>query len=274
MKLIEEIKEAVSFIRSQGVEEPEATVILGTGLGNLFVQQINNPLVIPYKSIPNFPESTVASHKGQLVFGSIHNKKILVMQGRFHYYEGYSMEQITFPIKVMKALGVKYLLISNAAGNLNLNWQTGDLMLLDDHINLQPENPLRGKNIDDLGPRFPDMSSPYDKNLNLMLRSIAKVNEIKLQQGVYAGVSGPSMETKAECRYLKKLGADAVGMSTVPEVIAANHLALPCCAVSVLTNTSDPDNMLVVSFQDVLNTAKKAEEAFVKLYMELIRQLN
>ena len=272
--MLEKLNEASAFLNSKGVLAPEIAVILGTGLGNLFVEQIEEGKVISYQSIPNFPESTVASHKGQLVYGSIHNKKILVMQGRFHYYEGYSMEQITFPIKVMKALGVKYLLISNAAGNLNLNWQTGDLMLLNDHINLQPENPLRGKNIDELGPRFPDMSQPYDLNMNNLLLRIAKANNIKLRQGVYASVSGPSMETRAECRYLKNIGADAVGMSTVPEVIAANYLGLPCCAVSVLTNTSDPDNVQAVSFQDVLNSAKKAEEAFVKLYVDLIKQLN
>jgi purine-nucleoside phosphorylase len=274
MKLMDDIAEAVSYIRDQGVDEPDVTVILGTGLGNLFVQQINNPLIIPYKSIPNFPESTVASHKSQLVFGSIHLKKVLVMQGRFHYYEGYTMKEVTFPVRVIKTLGSKYLLISNAAGNLNLHWHKSSLMLINDHINLFPDNPLRGKNNNALWPQFPDMSQPYDLNMNNLLLRIAKENNIELHQGVYAGVSGPSMETRAECRFLKKIGADAVGMSTVPEVIAANHLGLPCCAVSVLTNTNDPDNLQAVSFQDVLSTAKIAEEAFVKLYVELIKQLN
>jgi purine-nucleoside phosphorylase len=273
MKWPDEINETVSFIKSKGIDKPELGIILGTGLGNLFVQQISKPIISPYSLIPHFPVSTVATHKGQLISGYINGKSVLVLQGRFHYYEGYSLEQVTYPIKVMKALGIKYLLISNAAGNLNLSWPTGSLMLIDDHINLMPDNPLRGKNVDELGPRFPDMSSPYDTHLNNLLVQIAKENNIALNRGVYAGVSGPSMETRAECRYLKKIGADAVGMSTVPEVIAANHLSLACCAISVLTNTSDPDHPVSVSFEDVVHTAAKSEAAFVKLYIELIKKL-
>lgn len=274
MDVLQQIAETKSYLQSKEIQQPEIAVILGTGLGKRLVEQINVQQAIPYQSIPNFPVSTVDSHEGKLIYGNIDKKKILVMQGRFHYYEGYSMQQITFPVKLMKALGLKYLLISNAAGNLNLTWSTGDLMLLEDHINLQPDNPLRGKNIEELGPRFPDMSSSYDKNLNNLLKQIAKAKNIKLHQGVYAAVTGPSMETRAECRFLKKIGADVVGMSTVPEVIAANYLGIPCCAVSVLTNTSDPDNLQAVSFQDVLDAANKAEKAFVSLYIELIKQLN
>ncbi|HMP98534.1 MAG TPA: purine-nucleoside phosphorylase [Cyclobacteriaceae bacterium] len=274
MQLINKIQKAKSWLNAQGVLAPQAGIILGTGLGNLFVEKISNAISIPYAEIPHFPLATVASHRGQLIYGDIHDKKVLVMQGRFHYYEGYEMDEMVFPIRVMKALGVKYLLISNAAGNLNLNWKTSDLMLIDDHINLQPSNPLRGVNQEELGPRFPDMSSPYDANLNQLLIEIAVANKIKLHRGVYAAVSGPSMETRAECRYIKKAGADAVAMSTVPEVIAANHMGLPCCAVSALTNTNDPDNLTAVGFEEVLQAAKKSEKAFFTLYTELIRKLS
>ncbi|MDH4295403.1 MAG: purine-nucleoside phosphorylase, partial [Cyclobacteriaceae bacterium] len=238
-----QLTEAANFIKRQGVINPEVGIILGTGLGNLFVQQIEDPVVIDYSSIPHFPVSTVEFHKGKLIFGSIHGRKVLAMQGRFHYYEGFTMEQITLPIRVMKILGIAHLLISNAAGNLNLSWKKGEMMLIDDHINLQPDNPLRGENFEVLGPRFPDMSQPYNRELNEHLISIASALKINLNIGVYVAVIGPNLETRAEYRFLKRIGADAVGMSTVPEVIVANHMGLPCCAISVLTDDCDPDNL-------------------------------
>ena len=195
------------------------------------------------------------------------------MQGRFHYYEGYDMQQITLPVRVMKMLGVKHLLISNAAGNLNLDWKKGELMLIDDHINLQSENPLRGRNDDRFGPRFPDMSAPYNKTLNDELIAIAKEKNIKLNVGVYVGVTGPNLETRAEYRFLRRIGADAVGMSTVPEVIVANHMQLPCCAVSVLTDDCDPDNLKPASITEILEVAGKAEGNLTELYVELIGRL-
>jgi len=271
--MLKEIQEASDYIRSRGVEAPEIGVILGTGLGNLFVKEFKKPIQIPYNSIPHFPISTVEFHKGQLIYGEIKGKKVLAMQGRFHYYEGYSMQQITLPVRVMKMLGIKNLLISNAAGNMNLNWKKGELMLIDDHINLQPDNPLRGTNYEVLGPRFPDMSQPYSLALNKKLKAIAKEKNIKLNEGVYVGVMGPNLETRAEYRFLHRIGADAVGMSTVPEVIVANHTGLPCCAISVLTDDCDPDNLKPANIQEIIEIAGKAEAKLTELYVELIKQL-
>ncbi|WP_331963778.1 purine-nucleoside phosphorylase [Ohtaekwangia sp.] len=271
--MIEQIIEAVEFIRGRGVDRPEIGIVLGTGLGNLFVKQIENPVVIEYHDIPHFPVSTVEFHKGRLIAGVIQGKKVLAMQGRFHYYEGYSMQQITFPIRVMKLLGVKHLLLSNAAGNMNLDWKKGDLMLLDDHIHFQPDNPLRGINDETLGPRFPDMSQPYAKYLNTLLIDIAREKDIKLHVGVYISVMGPNLETRAEYRFLRRMGADAVGMSTVPEVIVANHMGLPCCAISVLTDDCDPDNLKPVNISDIIAIAGQSENKLTDLYIELIRQL-
>lgn len=269
--MIKEIKDAVDFIQKRGIEKPEIGVILGTGLGNLFVKQIKKPIVINYNSIPHFPISTVESHKGQLIFGEVHGKKVMAMQGRFHYYEGYNMKQITLPVRVMKMLGVKYLLISNAAGNMNLKWKKGELMLIDDHINLQPENPLRGENFEFLGPRFPDMSQPYSEKLNKKLTAIAKAKKIKLNKGVYVAVGGPNLETRTEYRFLKNIGGDVVGMSTAPEVIVANHMGLPCCAVSVLTDDCDPDNLKPVNLAAIIKTAGTAEPMLTELYVALIK---
>ncbi len=271
--MIEKINEAAEFIRKRGVKQPEVGVILGTGLGNLFVKEIKNPIIINYNSIPHFPISTVEFHKGQLIYGDVKGKKVLAMQGRFHYYEGYSMQQITLPVRVMKLLGVKNLLISNAAGNMNLKWKKGDLMLIDDHINLQPDNPLRGENFEILGPRFPDMSQPYAKKLNDQLVRIAKAKKIKLQKGVYVAVMGPNLETRAEYRFLHRIGADAVGMSTVPEVLVANHMGLPCCAISVLTDDCDPDNLKPVNIAEIIKVAGKAETKLTDLYVELISKI-
>lgn len=271
--MLNQINEAAHYIQKQGVTAPEIGVILGTGLGNRFVEEIKDPIVINYNSIPHFPISTVEFHKGKLIYGTVKGKKILAMQGRFHYYEGYSMEQITLPVRVMKMLGVKQLLISNAAGNMNLKWRKGQLMLIDDHINLQPDNPLRGQNIEKLGPRFPDMSQPYSNKLNKKLITIAKKKKIKLNVGVYVGVMGPNLETRAEYRFLRQIGADAVGMSTVPEVIVANHAGLPCCAISVLTDDCDPDNLKPAVISEIIEIAGKAEAKLTDLYVSLISQL-
>lgn len=272
MKSMKElIKQAADFIRQKIKMKPETGVILGTGLGNRFVSFIENPIIMDYHDIPNFPVSTVEFHKGKLICGTIHGKPILAMQGRFHFYEGYSMQQITLPVRVMKSLGVKRLLISNAAGNMNTNWQKGNLMLVDDHINLQPDNPLRGKNLDEMGPRFPDMSCPYDPILNEMVEKIAVEKRITLRKGVYASVMGPNLETRAEYRFLRGIGADAVGMSTVPEVLVANHMGLPCIAISVLTDDCDPDHLKPAVIEDIIAVAAKAEPELTTLYTELIK---
>ena len=271
--MLKEIKEATEYLTKHGIDKPEIGVILGTGLGNLFVKEIKNSIEINYNSIPHFPVSTVEFHKGKLIYGDVKGKKVLAMQGRFHYYEGYSMQKITLPVRVMKMLGVKNLLISNAAGNMNLKWKKGQLMLIDDHINLQPDNPLRGENFEVLGPRFPDMSEPYSKKINKLLIKIAKEKKIKLNEGVYVAVIGPNLETRAEYRFLHKIGADAVGMSTVPEVLVANHMGMPCCAVSVLTDDCDPDNLKPAVISKIIEIAGKAEAKLTELYVELIGKL-
>jgi purine-nucleoside phosphorylase len=271
--MIDEIYASTEYLINKGVNVPTIGVILGTGLGNLFVKRIENPITISYTGIPHFPVSTVESHQGKLIFGEIKGKKVLAMQGRFHYYEGYTTQQITLPVRVMKMLGIENLLISNAAGNLNLDWKKGDLMAIDDHINFQTENPLRGKNFDQLGPRFPDMSQPYSNKLNRMLLDIAQRQGLTLRVGVYAGVTGPNLETRAEYRFLRMIGADAVGMSTVPEVIVANHAGLPCCAVSVLTDDCDPDNLKPARIEDIIAVAEKAEGKLTELYVKLIEEL-
>ncbi len=271
--MLQQIKDASEFIQSRIHKKPEVGIILGTGLGNLMVDEIHKPVVINYNVIPHFPMTTVASHKGQLLFGEIHQRPVMVMRGRFHYYEGNTMHQIALPIRVMKMLGVKYLLVSNAAGNLNPDWHKGELMLLDDHLNLMPDNPLRGENSELFGPRFPDMSAPYSIDLNKKLKQIARKKKITLHEGVYAGVPGPTLETRAEYRYLKTIGADAVGMSTVPEVITARHAGITCCAISVLTNDCDPASLKPVSLDDVVKAAGSAEKKLVTLFNELIRSL-
>ena len=270
--MITKINEAVAYIKSQGVDLPEVGIVLGTGLGGL-VSEIEIKHELDYGKIPHFPVSTVESHHGKLIIGTVKGKNVVAMQGRFHYYEGYSMEQITFPIRVMKFLGVKNLLISNAAGAVNLNYKKSTLMLITDHINMFPANPLIGKNYEDLGPRFPDMSEPYSHQLSNELRAIAKEKEILLNEGVYVPVTGPNLETRAEYRMIAKLGGDAVGMSTVPEVIVANHMGLPCCAISVLTDECDPENLAPVALSDILAAAAVAEPQLTALYVELIGSL-
>lgn len=271
--MINELNETCAFLKQRGVHAPQVGIILGTGLGNRFIEEIQNPIIIPYHEIPNFPTATVSSHAGNLIFGSVRGRDVLAMQGRFHYYEGYSMQQITFPVRVMRLLGVAHLLISNAAGNMNLSWQTGELMLLDDHINLLPDNPLRGIDDSVWNNPFPDMSRPYSETLNTKLLDIAREHDIPLHEGVYVSVSGPNLETRAEYRFLRMIGADAVGMSTVPEVIVANHVGLPCCAISVLTDTCDPDNLKAVSIQEIIAVAGKAEVPLTRLFVQLISVL-
>ncbi len=271
--MLHEIKEATDYLKKHGIDNPEVGVILGTGLGNLFVKEIKNAIEINYNSIPHFPVSTVEFHRGKLIYGEIKGKKVLAMQGRFHYYEGYNMQKITLPVRVMKMLGIQHLLISNAAGNMNLKWKKGQLMLIDDHINLQPDNPLRGENFEVLGPRFPDMSEPYSKKMNKLLIKIAKEKKIKLNVGVYVAVIGPNLETRAEYRFLNRIGADVVGMSTVPEVLVANHMGLPCCAISVLTDDCDPDNLKPAVISEIIAVAGKAEAKLTELYVELITKL-
>jgi purine-nucleoside phosphorylase len=271
--MLDQVNEAAAYIKDHGIPSADVGVILGTGLGNLFVEEIQNKIVVNYNSIPHFPISTVEFHKGKLIYGTLKKKKVLAMQGRFHYYEGYTTQQITLPVRVMKLLGAENLLISNAAGNLNNKWKKGELMLIDDHINLQPDNPLRGANIERFGPRFPDMSEPYAKSLNQKLGKIAKKLRIRLNKGVYAGVMGPNLETRAEYRFLRLIGADAVGMSTVPEVIVANHMGLPCCAISVLTDDCDPDHLEPANLEAIIKVAGKAEPKLTALYTELIGEL-
>jgi len=266
-----ELSLSVDFLKKKGITNPEIGVILGTGLGKM-VDKIDISLEIPYEEIPNFPVATVEFHHGKLIYGKLEGRQILAMQGRFHYYEGYSLQQVTFPVRVMKHLGIRYLLLSNAAGALNLKFKKGSLMLIEDHINFLPENPLRGKNDDELGPRFPDMSRPYSAFLNDKLMSVAKARNITLHKGVYTAVMGPSFETRAEYRMFRNF-ADAVGMSTVPEVIVASHMNLPCAAVSVLTDECDPDSLKPVDIKEIIEAAERAETDLVVLFSNLIREI-
>ncbi|MBQ20430.1 MAG: purine-nucleoside phosphorylase [Flavobacteriales bacterium] len=267
-----QLKETLNFIKGQGIENATVGIILGTGLGGL-VEKIEIIKEISYDKIPHFPVSTVESHVGKLIYGKINGKTVIAMQGRFHYYEGYDMKQIAYPVKVLKNLGVNFLLISNAAGAVNLAFNKSELMLITDHINMFPSNPLIGKNNNEEGPRFPDMSCAYNKNLNNLIEEIAQEKNITLRKGVYVSVPGPNLETRAEYKMLKLLGADAVGMSTVPEVIAANHLGLPCCAISVLTDECDPENLAPVALEEILAAAAIAEPQLTTLYTALIHRL-
>jgi purine-nucleoside phosphorylase len=269
--MLEEIRAAVQFLQSKVKGNPEVGIILGTGLGNLLPEHLDQRVVISYNAIPHFPVTTVSSHKGQLIFGEIYKRKVLVMRGRLHYYEGYSSQQVTLPVRVMHMLGVKTLLVTNAAGNLNPEWKKGDLMLVEDHINLIPDNPLRGPNYDFWGPRFPDMSEPYDAALNRKMMHLARKHNIPLHRGIYAAVQGPNLETRAEYRYLRTIGADAVGMSTVPEVIVANHMGMRCCAVSVLTNDCYADHLARVEIQDIVEAAAASEGRLVRLFLSFLK---
>mgnify|MGYP003115542016 CR=1 FL=1 len=265
-----QLKESTDYLISKGFEAPEIGVVLGTGLGKL-VNDIENPIEAHYNHIPYFPLATVEFHSGKLIYGLLEGKKVVVMQGRFHFYEGYDLIDVTYPIRVMHRLGIKKLLISNAAGAINPNLKKGHMMLIEDHINLQGGSPLAFKNVGAFGDRFTDMSEPYDLDMRSKLETIAKNENITLQKGVYVSVVGPQLETKAEYRMLKMLGADAVGMSTVPEVIVANHLNLPIVAVSVLTDECDPDNLKPVNIAEIIEVAGKTEPKMIKLFRELIK---
>lgn len=268
--MLEQIKATSEFIRSQiGEFVPQVGIILGTGLGGL-AESIDVKYSIDYATIPNFPVSTVEGHKGRLIFGELGGKQVVAMQGRFHYYEGYTMQQVTFPVRVMKLLGIKTLFVSNASGGINTSFRTGDLMIITDHINLMP-NPLIGKNLAELGPRFPDMHNCYDKDLIAAATEIAAEHNIKLQYGVYVGGTGPTFETQAEYRYFKAIGGDTAGMSTVPEVIVARHMSIPVFGVSVITNCGLSDEL--GDHEDVQRQGAKAAEKMTTLFIEMVRKL-
>lgn len=271
--MIKEINETVEYLQHKGFENPEIGIILGTGLGQL-IQEVEILHEVSYNHIPNFPTATVEFHKGKLIFGVLEGKKVIIMQGRFHVYEGYSMQDVTYPVRIMEKLGIKVLLVSNAAGAINLNFKKGDLMLIEDHINLQGDSPLAFKGVEYLGERFVDMSQPYNSEINSKFEATAKANNITLHKGVYASVIGPQLETKAEYRMLKIIGADAVGMSTVPEIIVANHLHLKAAAISVLTDECDPDNLKPVNISEIIEIAEKAEPKMITLFKAMIKTLN
>lgn len=271
--MLQALKESVEYLKNKiGDFEPEIGIVLGTGLGRL-ANDIEVAFSIMYSSIPNFPISTLEFHSGKLIFGTLNGKRVVAMQGRLHYYEGYSMQQITFPIRVLKRLGIGHLLVSNAAGSLNPMFKKGDLMIINDHINLQSESPLRGMNDSDLGPRFPDMSEPYQRKLIQKGLDIAKAEGITCHQGVYVAVTGPNLETKAEYKYLRIIGGDAVGMSTVPEIIVANHMALPVFAISVLTDEGFPEVLQPFNLEEILTTAGVAEPKMTRILSQLIAAL-
>lgn len=253
--------------------KPEVGIILGTGLGGL-VKEITVEYSIPYNEIPNFPVSTVEGHSGKLIFGELSGKKVMAMQGRFHFYEGYNMHQVTFPVRVMKAIGIKTLVVSNASGGMNPEFEVGELMIINDHINLFPTNPLIGKNIDSLGPRFLDMSEAYKKSYIELAKQIAKENNIRVKEGVYAGLTGPCFETPAEYRYLWRMGADVVGMSTVPEVIVAKHSGMNCFGISIVTDLGVEGVVQNVSHEEVQHIARQQEPKMTLIIKEFIKRFS
>ncbi|PJJ75013.1 purine-nucleoside phosphorylase [Thermoflavifilum aggregans] len=265
------IQQTLSFLRDQGIHQVDAAIILGSGLDET-LRYVSVLREIPYTDIPYFPEATVSFHKGQLIWGQIGSRYVLVMQGRFHYYEGYSLHEITFPVRVMQKTGARWLIISNAAGGIRTDLRKGDLVLIEDHINLLPDNPLRGLHDPSFGERFPDMSRPYDLNFQQLLKKQAQQEGIVLKSGVYAAMMGPSLETRAEYRFLRTIGADMVGMSTVPEVIVANQVKLPCTAISVITDECDPDHLEPVSVETILEVAHQADKQLSRLIAQCIHQ--
>ena len=267
----EKVQETVSFIKNKTNFTPEYGVILGSGLGG-FTEDITIEHTLPYTEIPNFPVSTVQGHKGALVFGTIGTKKVVAMQGRFHFYEGYDMKQVTFPVRVMKYLGVEKLIVSNASGGVNPSYKVGDVAIITDHINMMPEHPLRGHNDERFGPRFVNMSEPYSKAMNSKAFELAKQLNIDLKKGIYLALQGPTFETLAEYKMVKAVGADCVGMSTVPEVIVARHMNMDCFGVSVITDMGDEDNIEEVNHEEVLQAAQKAEPHVRNLIKNLIIQ--
>ncbi len=266
----EQIKTSADFLLSKIDQKPQVGIILGTGLGGL-IQEIDIKHTFNYSDIPNFPVSTVESHSGKLIFGLLGGKNVVAMQGRFHYYEGYNMQQVTLPVRVMKLLGIEKLIVSNAAGGLNPSYEISDLMVIGDHINLLPENPLTGKNLDAFGVRFPDMLEAYDKNLREKALSLAKEKNIRIHEGVYVAVSGPNLETPAEYKFLRIIGADAVGMSTIPEVIVARQMNLPTFAISVITDLCVEGKLKHVTLEEVIAAAQRAEPSLTWLMKELVK---
>lgn len=269
--MIERIRQTASFLQARVNDMPDTAIILGTGLGAL-VDYIEDKQFIPYSEIPNFPISTVEGHSGNLIFGTLGGKRVMAMQGRFHYYEGYDMKQVTFPVRVMKALGINTLFVSNAAGGMNKEFRVGDVMVITDHINLFPENPLRGKNYNELGPRFPAMTEAYDHKLIALADEIAAQKGIRLVHGVYVGTPGPTFETPAEYEYFRVIGGDAVGMSTVPEVIVANHASMRVFGVSVITDLGGKDVTQVPTHEEVQQAAELAQPKVVEIMRELVKQ--
>ena len=270
--MLEKIKETAEFLKAQVAEMPKIAIILGSGLGNL-VDHMTDKKVIPYKNIPNFPVSTVAGHSGNFVFGKLGDKSVIAMQGRFHYYEGYDMKTVTFPVRVFKALGVETLFVSNAAGGMNKEFKVGDVMIITDQINLFPENPLRGKNYEELGPRFPAMTEPYSHELIKKADEIANEKGIRIMHGVYVGVTGPTFETPAEYEYFRVIGGDAVGMSTVPEVIVARHMDMKVFGVSVITDLGGKEITTVPSHEEVTQAAENAAPVMLTLVKELVNRI-
>lgn len=267
----DQVQETVDYILNKTNFTPEYGVILGSGLGG-FTDDINVEYILPYSEIPNFPVSTVQGHKGALVFGTIKGKKVVAMQGRFHFYEGYNMKEVTFPVRVMKYLGVEKLIVSNASGGVNPNYKVGSIVIIKDHVNMMPEHPLRGKNDERFGPRFVNMSEPYSRKMMVKAKEIAAELDITVQDGVYLGLQGPTFETLSEYRMVKILGCDCVGMSTVPEVIVARHMELETFGISVITDMGDAENIDNITHEEVLEAAKEAEPHVRKLIGELIAQ--
>lgn len=268
----EKRNEALSFIKEKTSFQPDVLVILGTGLGKL-AEQMETETSIPYQDIPHFPVSTVESHSGRLRFGTLGGKNVVAMQGRFHFYENYSMQQIVFPVRIAHALGAKTLMVSNAAGGMNPLYRRGDIMLITDHINMLGDNPLVGPNDDELGVRFPDMSEPYSTRLNALAEEVALQNGIKMQQGVYLAVKGPNLETRAEYRFLRMVGADVVGMSTIPEVIAAVHMGMEVLGISAITDECFPDALHPVKMAEILEAANIAEPKLTKVIRKVLERL-
>ena len=269
--MLEKINKTTEFLKARGFSDPDAGIVLGTGLGGL-TARMENCIEIDYKDIPNFPVSTVEGHAGKLIYGDFGNKKIVAMKGRFHYYEGYGPEQVALPIRVLKYLGIKCLFLSNAAGGVNPDFRIGDIMIIIDHINLLP-NPLIGHNDDRIGARFPDMSNAYDRNLINKAMQIAEKHKIRVHKGVYLSTSGPTFETPAEYRYFRIIGADAVGMSTTPEVIIARHMNLPVFAVSIITDLGVEGKIAYTTHQSVLDEAGKTEERMTAIMTDMISEL-
>lgn len=271
--MLDKIKATAKYLSDQLKTQPEVGIILGSGLGGLGTK-INTEKEFLYQDIPNFPVSTVEGHSGKLIIGKLGNKQVVAMQGRFHFYEGYDMSMVTFPVRVMKFLGIKYLIVSNAAGGMNPAFNIGDIMIIRDHINFFPENPLHGKNFEELGPRFPDMSKVYNPKMRDMAKEIAKENNIEVQEGVYIGSQGPTLETGAEYKMFRSWGADATGMSTVPEVIVAHHMGIHCFGMSIITNMDKPqDPEGETTHDEVQNVAGEVEPKMTRIIKELINRL-